>query len=201
MGRDIHTRVLRSEKGCRIRVPHVHACSDCVHTRDDTDRLNYAFRFLRVIHSSHVVSIKLGIVTFFLKTHTHLKKHTHSCKKKHIIFLSPTEKKGTHLKKHAHTHFQNRKSTHIFFLIFFFKKNTHTITKKKTHTHNYKKNTHIFKKNTRFQKKNSKKNTHTHIFKKKKKTRTHTHTHTARAPFSVRFESNDVSHMSRSRGC
>ena len=63
MGRDIHTRVLRSEKGCRIRVAHVHALSDCVHTRDDTDRLNYASRFVRVIYSSHVVSIKLGTVT------------------------------------------------------------------------------------------------------------------------------------------
>ena len=60
---DIHTRVLRSEKGCRIRVTHVHACSDCVHTRDDTDKLNYASRFKRVIYSSHIVSIKLGTVT------------------------------------------------------------------------------------------------------------------------------------------
>ena len=63
MGRDIHTRVLRSEKGCRIRVTHVHACSDCVHTRDEIVRLNYASRFVRVIYSSHIVSIKLGTVT------------------------------------------------------------------------------------------------------------------------------------------
>ena len=54
---------LRSEKGCKIRVTHVHACSDCVLTRDDTDRLTYASRFVRVIHSSHIVSIKLGTVT------------------------------------------------------------------------------------------------------------------------------------------
>ena len=58
-----YTRVLRSEKGCRIRVTHVHACSDCVHTRNDTDRLNNASRFVRVIYSSHIVSIKLGTVT------------------------------------------------------------------------------------------------------------------------------------------
>ena len=58
-----HTRVLRSEKGCRIRVTHVHACSDCVCTRDDTVRLDYASRFVRVIYSSHIVSIKLGTVT------------------------------------------------------------------------------------------------------------------------------------------
>ena len=50
-------------KGCRIRVTHVHACSDCVHTRDDTVRLDYASRFVRVIYSSHIVSIKLGTVT------------------------------------------------------------------------------------------------------------------------------------------
>ena len=54
---------LRSEKGCKIRVTHVHACSDCVHTRDDTGRLNYASRFVRVIYSSHIVSIMLGTVT------------------------------------------------------------------------------------------------------------------------------------------
>ena len=58
-----HTGVLRSENGCRIRVTHVHRRSDCVHTRDDTVRLNYAFRFVRVIYSSHIVSIKLGTVT------------------------------------------------------------------------------------------------------------------------------------------
>ena len=63
MGRDIHTRVLRSEKGCKIRVTHVHTRSDCLHTRDDTVRLNYASRFVRVIYSSHIVSIKLGTVT------------------------------------------------------------------------------------------------------------------------------------------
>ena len=39
--RDIHTLVLLSEKGCRIHVTHVHARSDCVHSRDDTDRLTY----------------------------------------------------------------------------------------------------------------------------------------------------------------
>ena len=64
MGRDIHTRVLRSETGCRIRVTHVHACSECVHTRDDTDRLTYASRFVRVIYSSHIVSIKLGTLRY-----------------------------------------------------------------------------------------------------------------------------------------
>ena len=63
VGRDIHTRVLRSAKGCRIRVTHVHTRSDCVHTRDDTVRLNYAARFVRVVYSSHIVSIKLGTVT------------------------------------------------------------------------------------------------------------------------------------------
>ena len=63
MGRDIETRVLRSEKGCRIRVTHIHTRSDCVHTRDDTVRLNYASRFVRVIHSSHIVSIKLRTMT------------------------------------------------------------------------------------------------------------------------------------------
>ena len=51
------------EKGCRICVTHVHACSDCVHTRDDADRLNYASRFVHVIYSSHIVSIKLDAVT------------------------------------------------------------------------------------------------------------------------------------------
>ena len=64
MGRHIHARVLRLEKGCRIRVTHVHACSDCVYnTRDDTVRLYYASRFVRVIYSSHSVSIKLDTVT------------------------------------------------------------------------------------------------------------------------------------------
>ena len=63
MGRHIHARVLRSEKGCRIRVTHVHTRSDCVYTRDDTVRLDYASRFVRVIYSSHIVSIKLGTVT------------------------------------------------------------------------------------------------------------------------------------------
>ena len=32
---------------CRIRVTHVHTRSDCVHTRDDTVRLNNASRFVR----------------------------------------------------------------------------------------------------------------------------------------------------------
>ena len=63
MGRHIHERVLRSEKGCRIRVTHFHACSDCVHTRDATIRLDYAYLFVRAIYSSHIVSIKLGTVT------------------------------------------------------------------------------------------------------------------------------------------
>ena len=45
---------------------HVHTRSDCVHTRDDTVRLNYASRFVRVIYSSHIVSIKLGTVTIFV---------------------------------------------------------------------------------------------------------------------------------------
>ena len=67
MGRDIHTRVLRSEKGCRIRVTHVHTRSDCVHTRDDTVRLNNASRFVRVVYSSHIVSIKLGNVKPFCR--------------------------------------------------------------------------------------------------------------------------------------
>ena len=40
-----------------------HACSDCVYTRDDTVRLDYASEFVRVIYSSHTVSIKLGTVT------------------------------------------------------------------------------------------------------------------------------------------
>ena len=63
MERDLHTRVLRSEKGCMIRVTHVHTRSDCVHTRDDTVRLNYASQFVRFIYSSHIVSIKLGTAT------------------------------------------------------------------------------------------------------------------------------------------
>ena len=71
MGRDIHSRVLRSEKGCKIRVTQVRTRSDCVHTRNDTVRLDYASRFVRVIYSSHIVSIKLGTVTnrecFFLR--------------------------------------------------------------------------------------------------------------------------------------
>ena len=46
------------EKGCRIRVTHVHMRSDCVYTMDDTVRLNYASRCVRVIYSSHIVSIK-----------------------------------------------------------------------------------------------------------------------------------------------
>ena len=50
MGRDIHTCVLRSEKRAAGSVSHiVHTRSDCVHTRDDTVRLNYASRFVRVI--------------------------------------------------------------------------------------------------------------------------------------------------------
>ena len=63
MGRDIHTRVLRSEKGCKIRVTLVHTRSDCVHTREDAVRLDYASRYVRVIYSSHIVSIQLGTVT------------------------------------------------------------------------------------------------------------------------------------------
>ena len=64
MGRDIHTRVLRSrEKGFKIRVTHVHTRSDCVHTRDGTVRLDNASRFVRVIYSSHIVSVKLAAVT------------------------------------------------------------------------------------------------------------------------------------------
>ena len=63
LGRHIHARVLRLEKGCRIRVTHVHTRSDCVHTRDDIVRLKYASRFVRVIYSSHIVSIKLDTVT------------------------------------------------------------------------------------------------------------------------------------------
>ena len=63
MGRHIHACVLRSEKGCKIRVTRVHACSDCVHTRDATVRLNNASRLVRVIYSSHNVSIKLDTVT------------------------------------------------------------------------------------------------------------------------------------------
>ena len=63
MGRHIHARVLRSEKGCRIRVTYVHTRSDCVYTKNDTVRLNYASRFVRVIYSSHIVSIKLDTVT------------------------------------------------------------------------------------------------------------------------------------------
>ena len=58
MGRNIHTPVLRSEKGCRIRVTHVPACSDCVHTRDDTDRPTYASRFVRVIYS-HDINVQI----------------------------------------------------------------------------------------------------------------------------------------------
>ena len=78
MGRHIHARVLRSEKGCRIRVTHLHACSDCVYTRNDTVRLNYASRFVRVIYSSRIVSIKLGTVTSL---------GTFSIQLKHPIFL------------------------------------------------------------------------------------------------------------------
>ena len=42
---------------------HIHARSGCVHSRDDTDRLTYASRFVRVIYSSLIVSVKLGTVT------------------------------------------------------------------------------------------------------------------------------------------
>ena len=45
-------------------VSHMFTHALTVHTRDDTDRLTYASRFVRVIHSSHIVSIKLGTVTF-----------------------------------------------------------------------------------------------------------------------------------------
>ena len=65
-GRDIHSRVLRSEKGCKIRVTQDHTRYDCVHTREDTVRLDYASRFVRVIYSSHIVSIKLGTVTILV---------------------------------------------------------------------------------------------------------------------------------------
>ena len=59
-----YTHVFRArERGCRIRLTHVLTRSDCVHTRDDTVRLAYASRFVRVIYSSHIVSIKLGTVT------------------------------------------------------------------------------------------------------------------------------------------
>ena len=61
---DTYTHVFCARrKGCRIRVTHVHACSDCVYTRNDTVRLDYAYRFVRVIYSSHIVSIKLDTVT------------------------------------------------------------------------------------------------------------------------------------------
>ena len=48
----------------------IHTCSDCVHTRDDTDRLTYASRFVRVIYRSHIVSIKLGTVTLLRRLWT-----------------------------------------------------------------------------------------------------------------------------------
>ena len=94
MGRHIHARVLRSEKGCRIRVAHVHTRSDCVHTRDDTVRLNYASRFVRVIYSSHIVSIKLDTVSILnIQSHAYhtawLKRATQSVcvARTHSIFM------------------------------------------------------------------------------------------------------------------
>ena len=63
MGQHIHTRVLRSEKGSKIRATHVHACSDCVHTRDGTVKLDYACRFVCVSYNSLFASIKLKTVT------------------------------------------------------------------------------------------------------------------------------------------
>ena len=62
--RAIHTHTcFELGEGLQDRVTHVHARSHCVLTRDDTDRLIYASRFVRVIYSSHIVSIKLGTVT------------------------------------------------------------------------------------------------------------------------------------------
>ena len=61
---DTYTHVFCARRrAARIRVTHVHTRSDCVLTRDDTVRLNYASRFVRVIYSSHIVSIKLDTVT------------------------------------------------------------------------------------------------------------------------------------------
>ena len=56
MGRDIPTRVLRSENGCKIRVTHVLTRSDCVHTRDDTDGLNYASRFVHHLQLTYCLN-------------------------------------------------------------------------------------------------------------------------------------------------
>ena len=48
---DTNTHVFCARRrGCRIRVTHVHACSDRVYTRNDTVRLNYVSRFMRVIY-------------------------------------------------------------------------------------------------------------------------------------------------------
>ena len=58
-----YTHVFCARRRAAGFVTHVHTRSDCVHTRDDAVRLDYASRFVRVIYSSHVVSIKLGTVT------------------------------------------------------------------------------------------------------------------------------------------
>ena len=101
MERHIHARVLRSEKGCMIRVTHVHACSDFVYTRNDTVRLDYASRFVRVIYSSHIVSIKLGTVTRLVdkkvRTHSRMsctrrgsRQNTHSAHNKRNLVSFPS---------------------------------------------------------------------------------------------------------------
>ena len=58
-----YTHVFCARRKAARSVSHMFTRSDCVHTRDDTARLNYASRFVRVIYSSHIVSIKLGTVT------------------------------------------------------------------------------------------------------------------------------------------
>ena len=59
-----YTHVFCARRRAAGFVSHmVYTRSDCVDTSDDTVRLNYASRFVGVIYSKHIVSIKLGTVT------------------------------------------------------------------------------------------------------------------------------------------
>ena len=101
MGRDIHTRVCAlGRRAAGFGVTHVHACSDCVHSRSDTDRLNYASRFVRVICSSYIVSIKLGTVTMNDSKHSFQRKITAKKKRKPLGKNKPFKLKQTSSKKH-----------------------------------------------------------------------------------------------------
>ena len=56
----VHALLLRSERGCSVTQHQVNARqSACTHEKEDLT----TSRFVRVIYSSHIVSIKLGTVT------------------------------------------------------------------------------------------------------------------------------------------